>query len=311
MPKVTLAQYPTPLEPAPRLAAALGLGPDDLWIKRDDLLGPGGGGNKVRKLEWLCGAAIEAGATTLVTSGAAQSNHARLTAAAGARLGLDVVLVLAGAPQSNDNGNIVLDGLFGARIVWAGTDPLDERAAETAAELGEGALLIPFGGTSLDSVEGYVTCADEILAEIPAVNTIVAAVGSGGTMAGLVRRLGAERVLGIDCGAVSDPVDRVLHFANRPIDREQLTVRHDLVGEGYAVLSDSVAAAMTLVARTEGLVLDPVYSGRAAAGLVAAVEDSTIKAGERTVLLHSGGLPGLFGHRGAVEFGLREAGYPH
>ncbi|OZF35321.1 D-cysteine desulfhydrase [Rhodococcus sp. 14-2483-1-1] len=309
MPKVTLSQYPTPLEPAPRLAAALGLGPDDLWIKRDDLLGPGGGGNKVRKLEWLIGAAIEAGATTLVTSGAAQSNHARLTAAAGARLGLDVVLILAGAPQANESGNIVLDGLFGARIVWAGTDPLDERAAETAAELGKGASLIPFGGTSLDSVEGYVSCADEILAEIPAVNTIVAAVGSGGTMAGLVRRLGAERVLGIDCGAVSDPVDRVLHFANRPIDREQLRLRHDLVGEGYAVLSDSVAAAMTLVARTEGLVLDPVYSGRAAAGLVAAVEDSTIKAGERTVLLHSGGLPGLFGHRGAVEFGLRQAGY--
>lgn len=311
MPKVTLSQYPTPLEPAPRLAAALGLGPDELWIKRDDLLGPGGGGNKVRKLEWLIGSAIEAGATTLVTSGAAQSNHARLTAAAGARLGLDVVLILAGAPQSNENGNIVLDGLFGARIVWAGTDSLDERAAETAAELGEEASLIPFGGTSLDSVEGYVSCADEILAEIPAVNTIVAAVGSGGTMAGLVRRLGPERVLGIDCGAVSDPVDRVLHFADRPIDREQLRVRHDLVGEGYAVLSDSVAAAMTLVARTEGLVLDPVYSGRAAAGLVAAVEDSTIKAGERTVLLHTGGLPGLFGHRGAVELGLRQAGYPH
>ncbi len=308
---MTLSQYPTPLEPAPRLAAALGLGPNDLWIKRDDLLGPGGGGNKIRKLEWLCGAAIEAGATTLVTSGAAQSNHARLTAAAGARLGLDVVLVLAGAPEPNESGNIVLDGLLGARIVWAGTDSLEERAAETAAALGEGAALIPFGGTSLDSVEGYVSCADEILAEIPSVNTIVAAVGSGGTMAGLVRRLGAERVLGVDCGAVSDPVDRVLHFADRPIDREQLRFRHDVVGEGYAVLSDSVAAAMTMVARTEGLVLDPVYSGRAAAGLVAAVQDSTIKAGERTVLLHTGGLPGLFGHRGTVEFGLRQAGYRH
>jgi L-cysteate sulfo-lyase len=308
VPKVTLSQYPTPLEPAPRLAAALGLGPTDLWIKRDDLLGPGGGGNKVRKLEWLCGAAIEAGASTLVTSGATQSNHARLTAAAGARLGLDVVLVLAGEPEPTESGNIVLDGLFGARIVWAGSDALDKRAAETVAEVGEGAWLIPFGGTSLDSVEGYVSCADEILAEIPAVNTIVAAVGSGGTMAGLVRRLGAERVLGVDCGAVPDPPDRVLHFANRPIDRDQLRLRRDLVGDGYAVLSESVAAAMTMVARTEGLVLDPVYSGRAAAGLIAAVRDSTIKAGERTVLLHSGGLPGLFGHRGAVEFGLREAG---
>src|ERR1700678_783690 len=113
---VRLGTWPTPLEPLPRLARALGLGQDDLWIKRDDLTGLGGGGNKVRKLEWTCGAALADGATVLVTTGAPQSNHARLTAAAAARLGLDAVLVLAGRPGSSSSGNLALDGLFGAAV---------------------------------------------------------------------------------------------------------------------------------------------------------------------------------------------------
>jgi D-cysteine desulfhydrase len=117
---IRLATWPTPLEAGPQLARALGLDPGDLWLKRDDLSGLGGGGNKVRKLEWTCAAALAEGARTLVTSGAAQSNHARLTAAAGARLGLDVVLVLSGTPDRAGAGNLVLDGLFGARTVWAG-----------------------------------------------------------------------------------------------------------------------------------------------------------------------------------------------
>src|SRR5215204_5309833 len=111
--RARLGTWPTPLEPAPRLAAAVGLDPDDLWIKRDDLIGLGGGGNKVRKLEWIAGTARAGGATTLVTSGAPQSNHARLTAAAGARLGMDVVLVLAGSPSNTASGNVALDGLLG------------------------------------------------------------------------------------------------------------------------------------------------------------------------------------------------------
>ncbi|MDV9178641.1 pyridoxal-phosphate dependent enzyme, partial [Streptomyces sp. W16] len=119
-PHVDLATFPTPVEPAPRLATAIGLGPDDLWIKRDDLTGLGGGGNKIRKLEWTVGAALAEGADTLVTTGAQQSNHARLTAAAGARLGLAVVLVLRGSPGVSRSGNLALDGLFGARIAWAG-----------------------------------------------------------------------------------------------------------------------------------------------------------------------------------------------
>ena len=115
-----VASWPTPLEPAPRLAAAVGLSEGDLWIKRDDLTGLGGGGNKVRKLEWLAGTALAQGATTLVTSGASQSNHARLTAAVGARLGLKVVLVLAGEPSASESGNLALDGILGASVVRVG-----------------------------------------------------------------------------------------------------------------------------------------------------------------------------------------------
>ena len=127
--RIRLASWPTPLEPAPRLAGALGLGPDDLWIKRDDLTGLAGGGNKIRKLEWTVAAAIAAGADALVTTGAPQSNHARLTAAAGARLGLRVVLVFPGDPGGAQSGNLALDGLLGARIAWAADVGLAEAEA--------------------------------------------------------------------------------------------------------------------------------------------------------------------------------------
>ncbi len=167
--RAPLGTWPTPLEPAPRLARALGLGPDGLWGKRDDLTGLGGGGNKIRKLEWLCGAALSEGATTLVTTGAPQSNHARLTAAAAARLGLGAVLVLAGAPGSSASGNLALDGLFGARVVWAGSaggGALAATAAEVAQRLrsrGEVPALLPFGGSSVTGARGYVECGREPL----------------------------------------------------------------------------------------------------------------------------------------------------
>ena len=149
--RIRLASWPTPLEPAPRLAGALGLGPDDLWIKRDDLTGLAGGGNKIRKLEWTVAAAIAAGADALVTTGAPQSNHARLTAAAGARLGLRVVLVFPGDPGGAQSGNLALDGLLGARIAWAGDVGLAEAADAVVAQLraqGGRPALIPFGGSS-------------------------------------------------------------------------------------------------------------------------------------------------------------------
>jgi L-cysteate sulfo-lyase len=305
-----LGSWPTPLEAAPRLARALGLGATDLWVKRDDLTGLGGGGNKVRKLEWLCGAALARGADTLVTCGARQSNHARLTAAAGARLGLRVVLVLAGSAGDPGDGNVALDGLLGASVVWAGDvahealDPLASDVLDRLRREGARPELIPYGGSSVLGARGYVDCGRELLDQAPDLATVVTALGSGGTMAGLVHALGARRVLGVDCGAIGQPVETVATLVGglggAAPDPAALRVRLDQVGAGYAVLTEPVMAALTLAARTEGLILDPIYTGRALAGLMSAVAEEEIKPGERTVLLHSGGLPGLFGHPGAL-----------
>ena len=304
---------PTPVERAPRLAAALGLGPDDLLVKRDDLIGLGGGGNKVRKLEVTCTEALAAGARTLVTTGAAQSNHARITAAAGARLGLDVVLVLAGEAPSRAAGNLVLDELFGARIVWAGsrgTEEVADATVEALAADGRAPFLIPFGGTTPASCAGYATAARELLEQVPGLAHVVVAAGSGGTMAGLVSVLGAERVLGVSCGAVPDvraTVAGLLAAMGCAVNADALRIDDDQIGRGYQHLSGSTRAAMELAARTEGLAVDATYVGRALAGLVAAtaapdsgtagaLSATTIRPGETTVLLHTGGLPGLFGH---------------
>ncbi|MGV9350545.1 D-cysteine desulfhydrase family protein [Streptomyces spiralis] len=311
-PHVGLGTFPTPVEPLPRLATAIGLQPDDLWIKRDDLTGLGGGGNKIRKLEWTVGAALAEGADTLVTTGAAQSNHARLTAAAAARLGLECVLVFPGSPGTSHSGNLVLDGLLGARVVWAGdvdAATLAEEAAVVAEQLrrtGKRPALIPFGGSSALGARGYLQCAEELEAQIPGLRHTVVAVGSGGTMAGLVAGLGADRVLGVDTGARTGIADAVCAFAT-PLTSAKLTadvlrICHDHIGEGYGVFTDEVASALSLAARTEGLILDPVYTGRAMAGLVSAVRNENLSPGEKTVFLHTGGLPGLFGHRDAVSF---------
>ncbi|WP_433381930.1 pyridoxal-phosphate dependent enzyme [Actinoplanes sp. CA-142083] len=277
-----LGNFPTPLESAPRLAAALGL--EELWIKRDDLIGLGGGGNKARKLRYTCAEALAAGATTLVTTGAPQSNHARATAATAARLGLACVLVLAGHAPVRETGNLILDRLAGAEIVWAGDKPADEVAATEGAR--RGAFLVPFGGSSPTSVAAYAECARELEAQA-GFDRVVVAVGSGATMAGLVAGLGAERVLGFDTGAVPDPEAAVR--ALLPSNPGELAIDHGQIGPGYDTVTEPVRAALSMAARSEGLFLDPIYTGRAMAGLAA-----TPDAGRRVVFLHSGGLPGLF-----------------
>ncbi|MEU9989340.1 pyridoxal-phosphate dependent enzyme [Streptomyces sp. NPDC048045] len=317
-PPVQLGTFPTPVEPAPRLAAALGLGSEDLWIKRDDLTGLGGGGNKIRKLEWTVGAALAEGADTLVTTGAPQSNHARLTAAAAARTGLEAVLVLRGSPGGSHSGNLALNGLLGARLAWAGE--VDQAGLNAAAaqvcgrlrETGARPALIPFGGSSTLGARGYVQCGEELRTQVPELRTAVVALGSGGTMAGLVAALGTESVLGVDVGALADPSAAVVEFAG-PLTAEKVTadrlrVRRDQVGSGYAALTGPVAEALRLAARTEGVVLDPTYTGRALAGLAAAVRDGDVRPGEKTVFVHTGGLPGLFGHAEAVASAEEAAG---
>jgi L-cysteate sulfo-lyase len=313
--RISLGTFPTPLEPAPRLAAAIGLPGDRLWLKRDDLTGLGGGGNKVRKLERTLAAALRDGADCLVTTGAAQSNHARLTAAAGARLGLPVTLVLAGAPGrpgAAPAGNLLLDEIFGARIRWAG-DADDTRLAavadETAAELasaGAHPAVIPFGGSNRDGALAYADAARELHHQLHDLlrdqreATSVVAVGSGGTMAGLVAELGPERVLGVHAGAVTAPAEAVAALASTITAERQnpqaLRLRTDQVGVGYGSLTEPTAAAIRLAARTEGIVLDPTYTGRAMAGLIAAVRDGDLDGDAPVVFWHTGGLPGLFGH---------------
>lgn len=312
-PTSPLLTTPTPVEPLPRLARALGLGEDDLLVKREDLAGLGGGGNKVRKLQVAMTDAVAAGARTVVTTGAAQSNHARLTAAAGARLGLEVVLVLWGdPPEPPARGNLLLDHLFGARVLWTGDGDAEELADQVAAA--ETAYRIPYGGSSPRTATAYAEAGAELLAQVPDVRHVVVALGSGGTMAGLVAALGAERVLGVHVGAVADPRAAVAALlAGMPgaagrVDPASLRIDADRVGEGYSRLTDEVRDALRLMARAEGIVLDPVYTGRAMAGLVAAVGDGIsgtggIGPGERTVFVHTGGLPGLFGHAEAGSLG--------
>ena len=291
---VSFFSRPTPVEPAPRLAEAIGLEADRLLVKRDDLIGLGGGGNKVRKLEITIAAALAAGARTVVTTGAPQSNHARLTAAAAVRSGLRSVLVLEGEAPSRRLGNLLLDDLFGAEVVFAGERAASEVAAEAARA--REAHLIPFGGTSAESAVAYRRAGEELLEQVPDVGTVVVAVGSGGTMAGLVAALGGPRVLGVSTGAVPDAratVAGLLTEMGAPT--EGLRIDDAQIGDGYEHLTPAVRDAMTTAARSEGLVVDPTYTGRAMAGLIAAAADGSLPAG-RVVFLHTGGLPGLFGH---------------
>lgn len=296
------------MEPAPRLAVALGLRPDDLWVKRDDLAGPAGGGNKIRKLERTCAEALAAGADVLVTSGAPQSNHARLTAAAAARLGLGATLVLEGQAPDGDRGNLLLDRLLGAQVVWAGEVGATGLVAAVDAEAdrlraqGRQPHVVPFGGSSPNAARAYVDAAAEIEEQRPGLDHLVVALGSGGTAAGLVAGLGAERVLAVHTGAVEHPEGTVRDLlAGMGVDAGPLRLRLDQVGDGYAALTQPVVDAVRLAARTEGLVLDPTYTGRALAGLAAAVREGDVRPGERVVFLHSGGLPGLFGHPDAAR----------
>ena len=311
---IALSRWPTPLEPAPRLAVGLGLREDDLWIKRDDLTDLGGG-NKVRKLEHLIGEAVAAGATVLVTSGGVQSNHARCTAAAAARCGLKATLVLGGAPITGRPGNLALDELLGAELVLAHTasgaalDRIVEQVADRLRARGEVPAVLPFGGSSPVGARGYLACAAELQEQAPDAAHVVVAVGSGGTMAGLVAGLGPDRVVGIDVGAVPDAAERVAALA-AALDAHpgRVRVHHDRVGAGYGMLTRAAAQAMRTAARTEGLILDPVYTGKALAGLAAAIDEGAVHPGERTVFVHTGGLPGLFGHPFAAELAAAAIG---
>lgn len=305
---LALAHVPTPLEPADRLAAALGLGSGRLFVKRDDCTGLAGGGNKARKLNYLVADAIAQGADVLVTGGGRQSNHVRMTIAAANKLGLDATVVMASDEPAKPSGNVVLDHVLAPTFVWAGPlryYPLEERIAEVCDELraaGRRPYRIPIGGATPVGALGYVDAADEIvtqLGETPAL--VVTADGSGGTHAGLVAGLGDHaRVIGFDVGTrpdLDDVVPREAAAAAALVGRAEpvgaVRVDHDFFGDDYGAPTDAAREALHLFATTEGLLLDPVYTGKAAAGFVAYAREARLPDGP-IVFVHTGGVPALF-----------------
>jgi len=295
-----------------RLGSKLGFPSGGLLVKRDDMTGLAGGGNKARKLELLCADAIDAGADTLVTGGGRQSNHVRMTAAAARALDLECTVVLASEPPDEPTGNVVLDELFGPEIVWSG--PLDYLALEDRivtesrrlADEGRRPYTIPIGGASTIGVLAYAHAVDELRAQVADVDLVVVADGSGGTHAGLVAGFGDHRrVLGVDVGTRPDLDDAVPDMANAVAARlgrgapiGDVVIDHDRFGAGYGEPTDSCLEALAFAARLEGIVLDPVYSGKAMAGLIAAVREERIDpAAARVVFLHTGGMPALFAGR--------------
>jgi L-cysteate sulfo-lyase len=312
IPRVALAQLPTPVMRAVRLGTAIGL--DDLWVKRDDNTGLCLGGNKVRKLEYLMGDALQRGADVIITTGAPQSNHCRLTAAAAAACGVEAHLVFAGPPVDVVQGNLLLDRLLGA--TWSFTadgqtadDCMAQRAAELTAE-GRTPYVIPLGGSNGLGALGYVAAAFEMLQQMRAddvePSAIVCAASSCGTLAGLA--LGAQlaqsdaRIVGISVSRSaqdrSETTWRLMMQAAGILgvrcSKMLPAIVDDYVGEGYGIPSVLSAEALDLAARTTGLILDPVYTAKAFGGLIGEVRRGAIRRDERVVFVHTGGTPALF-----------------
>jgi D-cysteine desulfhydrase len=320
-PRRRYTPYSTPLEPLTQLSRALG-GPT-IWIKRDDMLGLAAGGNKTRKLEFLVADALAQGADTLITVGAVQSNHCRLTLAAAAREGLKCRLVLeervAGSYKPLASGNNFLFGLMGVEkvtVVPAGTD-LTAAMAEMGADLppaGRKSYVIPGGGSNPLGALGYVACAEEILSQSfeigLALDHLVCASGSAGTHAGLI--VGVEGsgspfpITGINVRRPRGEQEGNVHALavatgeklglKSPISRDAVVALDEWVGPGYSLPTPEMVAAVRMLAQLEGVLLDPVYTGKAMAGLIALVRRGVFKAGQNVVFVHTGGSPALFAY---------------
>jgi L-cysteate sulfo-lyase len=305
-----------------RLSEVLG-GPS-IWVKRDDCTGLAGGGNKVRKLEYLMAEARDAGADCVITAGEVQSNHARQTAAAAARAGLEchLLLVEIAALADDDfhnNGNVLLDRLHGARVQLhpEGTD-VEGGAKDLADRMGAAGrrpYVVPIGGSSPLGALGYVNCAVELVAQARQLDlrmdSLIVATGSAGTQAGLLAGL---QLTGEDLAVLGMCVSRDAHeqeqrvheLASRtmalleladPLPRSTVRANSDYVGEGFGLPTPEMIEAVTLAARTEGLLLDPAYTGKAMAGLVDLVRRGTFDDNDNLVFLHTGGSPALFACR--------------
>ncbi len=315
-PRRALGCFPTPLHELPRLSEALG-GPR-LLIKRDDLTGRGLGGNKIRKLEFLLGEALQQGCDTVVTAGAAQSNHCRQTAAAAAACGLECHLALGGSGTEAPTGNLLLDRLLGAHIHWCGEHRKGEDLEEIAAEIrrrGGSPRIIPYGGSNVTGAMGYMEAAGELAAQLEergwVVDHIVFASSSGATQAGLI--VGAERaslsagILGIqidpeDIGGASleEKVSEIATGlaqrlgAPRGFPPREIQVEKGYLGDGYGVIGELEREAIRLLAATEGILVDPVYTGRALGGLIDLIRRGRFRRDHCVLFWHTGGTPALF-----------------
>ncbi|MGH8222562.1 MAG: D-cysteine desulfhydrase [Woeseiaceae bacterium] len=327
-PRVPLAHLPTPLEPLPRLSRHLG-GPM-LYVKRDDCTGLGTGGNKTRKLEFLMADAQKQAATVVITQGAVQSNHARQTAAAACKLGLKCELVFEKrlddpGPVYRSSGNVLLDRIFGASIreVDKGSD-MDAVLREAAGEWrerGETPYVIPGGGSNRIGALGYVDCAFELLSQANraglVIDQVVHATGSAGTQAGLLAGLKACHadipLLGIGVGAARRAQEKKVYelacdtadYIGAPgvVGRGDVIANCDYVGHGYGVPTEAMNEAVLLAARLEGLLFDPVYTGKALAGMIDLVRKGEFGGAKNLLFIHTGGVAGLFGYADTIETG--------
>ena len=326
-PRLHFAHLPTPLEPMPRLSETLG-GPQ-LWIKRDDCTGLSSGGNKTRKLEFLMADAIAQEADTIITQGATQSNHARQTCAISARLDLECHILLEDRTGFHDdayayNGNVLLDQLHGASISIrpAGADMNAEMEALADKLRGEGKkpYVIPCGGSNEIGALGYVNAAMELVGQANdrslRIDHLVHATGSAGTQAGLlvgleamnsgvpVYGVGVNKPKDIQEGNVHDLAQRTAVYMGLDADlvaRDKVVANSDYVGDGYGLPTESMKEAVMLMARCEGILLDPVYAGKGFAGLVDLIRQGHFKQGENVVFLHTGGSVSLFAYPGVFD----------
>ena len=322
LPRVSLGFFPTPLHEMPRLAQALG-GPR-LFIKRDDQTGLATGGNKTRKLEFSVAEALRQGADTLATIGAVQSNHCRQTAAAAARCGLGCILALRGYAPTACTGNLLLDYLFGAQVIFSGEQSREEaaqQAIEKEKAAGRRPYFIPIGASNEVGAMGFVAGIEELDAQLKErqlhVDRIVFASSSAGTQAGMC--VGA-RALGIQSQIAAIAIDsraaelqaEVARIAQPTIRRlglemdfspQDVTAYDGYLGAGYAIMGEPEREAISLLARYEGILLDPVYTGRAMAGMIDLIRKGEFGRDETLVFWHTGGSAALFAYADALMAG--------
>lgn len=313
IPRLRFAHLPTPIEELPRLSSTLG-GPR-LLVKRDDQTGLALGGNKTRKLEFLVAEAQEQGARTLISAGAIQSNHCRQTAAAAARFGFECILVLTGDLPARPSGNLTLDYLLGARIVNVADrkdrDRILQETFDRAAAEGKKPYLVPYGGSSPTGALGYAFAVEEVMKQGIEADWFVFGTSSGGTHAGLIlgqRLFGYKgRILGISIDEsvewLQENVSALATKAGKKLGERigfapaDVAANADYCRAGYGVLTEAEREAVRLFARTEGLLLDPVYTGRAAAGLIDLIRKGFFKKDETVLFWNTGGQTALFAEK--------------